>query len=457
MNLIWFSILKKLKLLREHTPLINSTQGITGDNLCVCQKLHQRLLTVRTEESSLVPLIQVSNLTFPNKFRAGIPGPVFRPPSGPQQLLTISSLAGDAGEGLKVHHLFTHLFRRRKRGKQTFWDLYHWNWTPPSGADFMCVADYGDDHLFSALSSQSAILLWDFTFFQTRVSGPVWNLSFCQFWPSAVLLFRSRSCVRLRVREIKNTLKGRVVVVVGAGWLSHPALAGLTVTARIVIGGSPFKQKHWFTGGGPSLCGPAMKWTVSWKRLMKDFGVLPGGNWKEAPHPYRFHRPAVKTEGRVVPFTARGFNMVVLLLRGQAGAGASGGRLCFVGGSRQWRRRAERRRNVLTVDTLGSRGLRWLCICLSVCSFAPRRLPSVSVRPLSRHAELWEKSAPLSARQTTTSIVSIYFMAAHCKLMSDGEKRGCNKFGPMRRLSTSLRESLLISFNLAWQSRTGLG
>lgn len=41
--------------------------------------------------------------------------------------------------------------------------------------------------------------------------------------------------------------------------------------------------------------------------------------------------------------------------------------------------------------------------------------------------------------------------------MGDGQTGGCNKFGPMRRLSMGLRESLLISLNLAGLGWAGLG
>lgn len=95
---------------------------------------------------------------------------------------------------------------------------------------------------------------------------------------------------------------------------------------------------------------------------------------------------------------------------------------------------------------------------LSVClQFGPPLPPQCQRASTFTTCRTVGKKYPHFARETPTSIVSIYFMAAHCEPMSDGENRGCNKFGPIQRLSTVLHESLLISLNLAWQGRTGLG
>lgn len=102
----------------------------------------------------------------------------------------------------------------------------------------MSVADDGDDHLFSALSSQSPFFVVGLYILSNpdpdlrkRVKLKLVPISTPD--ASAVLLFRGRSCVRLRVREIKNTVKR-----VWGGGLSRPASIGLTVTARMRVGGS---------------------------------------------------------------------------------------------------------------------------------------------------------------------------------------------------------------------------
>lgn len=85
---------------------------------------------------------------------------------------------------------------------------------------------------------------------------------------------------------------------------------------------------------------------------------------------------------------------------------------------RQWSRRVERR-NVLTVDTLGSRV--WVCVCLPLC-------PCVSVCPFSWQTELWEK-VPL---QTASIVCPPFIPWQFIPLISDGENRRCNKFNPMQ-------------------------
>lgn len=116
---------------------------------------------------------------------------------------------------------------------------------PSTGADFMSVADDADDHLFSALSSQSPFFVVGLYILSNpdpdlrkRVKLKLLPISTPD--ASAVLLFRGRSCVRLRVREIKNTVKrvwrGCGEWGVGRG-LSRHASIGLTVTARMRVGG----------------------------------------------------------------------------------------------------------------------------------------------------------------------------------------------------------------------------
>lgn len=96
------------------------------------------------------------------------------------------------------------------------------------------------------------------------------------------------------------------------------------------------------------------------------------------------------------------------------------GRLfCLLHGcGRQWSRRVERR-NVLTVDTLGSRV--WVCVCLPLC-------PCVSVCPFSWQIEVWEK-VPL---QTASIVYPPFISWRFIPLISDGENRRCNKFKPMQ-------------------------
>lgn len=90
----------------------------------------------------------------------------------------------------------------------------------------MSVADDGDGHLFSALSSQSPFFVVGLYILSNpdpdlrkRVKLKLLPISTPD--ASAVLLFRGRSCVRLRVREIKNTVK-RVWRGGGGGYLVPP-------------------------------------------------------------------------------------------------------------------------------------------------------------------------------------------------------------------------------------------
>lgn len=88
------------------------------------------------------------------------------------------------------------------------------------------------------------------------------------------------------------------------------------------------------------------------------------------------------------------------------------------GCSRQWSRRVEHR-NVLTVDTLGSRVR--VCVCLSLC-------PCVSVCPFSWQIGLWEKCPYKWRLLSTLHLFAVRFIP----LISDGENRRWHKFNPLQ-------------------------
>lgn len=119
----------------------------------------------------------------------------------------------------------------------------------------MSVADDGDGHLFSALSSQSPFFFFVVGLYilsnpdpdlRKRVKLKLVPISTPD--ASAVLLFRGRSCVRLRVREIKNKVKR---VWGGGGWgvISSRLYRSYSYSTDEgggggAVGASPIKQKH---------------------------------------------------------------------------------------------------------------------------------------------------------------------------------------------------------------------